>query len=84
MLKKSLRDAEQDRADIAEARQDWRAIQPHLNQQHLVFIDETGAKTNMVRLYGRVPVADAFSRLCRMAIGYRQHSLPPFVTMRSR
>src|SRR6202008_3973178 len=26
-----------------------------LNPEHLVFIDETGAKTNMARLYGRAP-----------------------------
>jgi transposase len=50
-----LRAAEQDRADIAKAREEWRALQPHLKPEHLVFIDETGAKTNMVRLYGRAP-----------------------------
>jgi transposase len=50
-----LRAAEQDRADIAEARDEWRAGQPHLNPENLVFIDETGAKTNLVRLYGRAP-----------------------------
>jgi transposase len=50
-----LRAAEQDRADIAEARDGWRAGQPDLNPESLVFIDETGAKTNLVRLYGRAP-----------------------------
>jgi transposase len=50
-----LRAAEQDRADIAEARQEWRSSQPGLNPERLVFLDETGAKTNMVRLYGRAP-----------------------------
>jgi transposase len=50
-----LRAAEQDRADIAEAREEWRASQTHLNPENLVFIDETGAKTNLVRLYGRAP-----------------------------
>lgn len=53
--KKSLRAAEQDRADIAEAREEWRAGQPDLKPENLVFIDETGAKTNLVRLYGRAP-----------------------------
>ena len=53
--KKSLRAAEQDRADIAKARDEWLASQPALNPENLVFIDETGAKTNMVRLYGRAP-----------------------------
>jgi transposase len=53
--KKSLRAAEQDRADIAKARDEWLASQPALNPENLVFIDETGAKTNMLRLYGRAP-----------------------------
>jgi transposase len=53
--KKSLRAAEQERADIAEARNEWRALQPDLNPENLVFIDETGAKTNLVRLFGRAP-----------------------------
>jgi transposase len=53
--KKSLRAAEQDRADIVQAREEWRAFRPDLNPEHLVFIDETWAKTNMVRLFGRAP-----------------------------
>src|SRR5579883_786152 len=53
--KKSLRAAEQDRSDIFEAREEWRASQPGLNPERLVFIDETWAKTNMVRLIGRPP-----------------------------
>ena len=53
--KKLLRAAEQEGADIAEAREEWRASQPDLNSERLVFIDETGAKTNLVRLYGRAP-----------------------------
>lgn len=51
--KKSLRAAEQDRADIVEAREKWHALQRHLKPERLVFIDETGAKTNMARRYGR-------------------------------
>jgi transposase len=50
-----LRAAEQGRADIAKARDEWLASQPALNPENLVFIDETGAKTNMLRLYGRAP-----------------------------
>ena len=53
--KKSLRAAEQDRTDIARAREKWHASQPDLNPERLVFIDETWAKTNMVRLFGRAP-----------------------------
>jgi transposase len=50
-----LRAAEQNRPDVAKAREEWRESQPDLNPECLVFIDETGAKTNMVRLYGRAP-----------------------------
>jgi transposase len=53
--KKSLRAAEQDRADVAEARTQWRQKQPSLTPSRLVFIDETWVKTNMTRLYGRAP-----------------------------
>src|SRR5579885_3602390 len=53
--KKVLRAAEQDRSDIVEAREEWRASQPGLNPERLVFIDETWAKTNMARLIGRPP-----------------------------
>jgi len=51
--KKSLRAAEQDRADVAQARVEWRASQAELSPEHLVFIDESGASTKMTRLYGR-------------------------------
>jgi transposase len=53
--KKSQRAAEQDRLDIAEARQQWRAQQGEWRVQNLVFVDETGASTKMTRLYGRCP-----------------------------
>jgi hypothetical protein len=77
--KKSLRAAEQDRAEIAEARGAWRASQPDLNPEHLVFIDETWAKTNMVRLYGRAPV----SAWSHPHGHWMTTTLPPCVTMRS-
>ncbi len=50
---KSLRAAEQDRPDVAAARDTWRAAQPGLDPRRLVFVDETWAKTNMTRLRGR-------------------------------
>ena len=53
--KKSQRAAEQDRPDIAEARQQWRARQAEWRPHNLVFVDETGASTKMTRLYGRCP-----------------------------
>ena len=45
--------SEQERADVAEARQRWKEDQPALDPARLVFIDETGTSTNMARLRGR-------------------------------
>lgn len=50
-----MRAAEQDRPDIAAARTELKAEQPFLDARRLVFIDETGVTTNMVRRYGRCP-----------------------------
>ncbi|HEU4985009.1 MAG TPA: IS630 family transposase [Nitrososphaera sp.] len=44
---------EQHRPDVHEQRLRWRAEMLHLDVQKLVFIDETGFRTNMVRRYGR-------------------------------
>lgn len=52
-IKKVLHAAEQDRPDVAERRTAWQAWQIGLDPQRLVFIDETWAKTNMIRKYGR-------------------------------
>jgi len=52
-LKKTLRASEQDRPDVAARRRIWRAAQPFVDADKLVFIDETGASTKMTRLYGR-------------------------------
>ena len=53
--KKSLRAAEQQRADVARARRRWIREQGMLDPARLVFVDETAVTTNMVRLYGRSP-----------------------------
>src|SRR5674476_1625958 len=53
--KKSLRAAEQERADVARARRGWSREQGMLDSTRLVFIDETAANTKMVRLSGRCP-----------------------------
>jgi transposase len=45
--------SEQDRADVAAARERWRAGQGLLDPSRLIFIDETGTSTNMARLRGR-------------------------------
>ena len=47
--------AEQLRPDVVLARQNWRERQIALNAKRLIFIDETGAATDMVRRYGRSP-----------------------------
>jgi hypothetical protein len=38
---------------VAAARRRWKILQPMLDPSRLVFIDETGAKTNMARSRGR-------------------------------
>ena len=52
-LGKTLHAAEQNREDVAKARVAWRESQSTLNSGRLIFIDETWAKTNMVRPRGR-------------------------------
>jgi transposase len=52
--KKTLHAAEQDRPDVKAARDVWKAEQPRLPISRLVFLDESGARTNMTRLRGRV------------------------------
>ncbi len=44
---------EQDRPDVVEKRKQWQATQEQFNLERYVFIDETWAKTNMTRTYGR-------------------------------
>lgn len=51
--KKSLHAAEQDRPDVKAQREAWSQKVKGLDVQRLVFLDESGAKTNMTRLYGR-------------------------------
>ena len=53
--KKALRAAEQERPDVAAAREQWRAMQSAIDPSKLVFIDETGTATNLTRLRGRAP-----------------------------
>ena len=51
-LKKSLRAGEQERPDVAARRRYWRGFQRYIDIDSLVFIDETGLNTKMIRLYG--------------------------------
>src|SRR5256886_7015703 len=52
-FKKSLRAAEQKRAEVARARRRWMREQGMFDPARLVFIDETCTTTSMVRLRGR-------------------------------
>lgn len=47
--------AEQARDDVVEARRQWAAAQLDLDPYNVVLVDETWAKTNMTRTYGRSP-----------------------------
>jgi transposase len=51
--KKSIHAAEQERPDVKAQREAWRVKTAGLDLNRLVFLDESGAKTNMTRLYGR-------------------------------
>lgn len=53
-----MRAAEQDRPDVAAGRRFWIKTQRLLDANSLVFLDESGAKTNMTTLYGRSPVGE--------------------------
>jgi transposase len=46
---------EQQREDVVEARRQWAAEQLLIDPDRVVFVDETWAKTNMTRTYGRSP-----------------------------
>ena len=54
-IKKTVLAEEQKRPDVAAARQKWSAEQHRLDPKRLVFLDETWAKTNMIRSHGRCP-----------------------------
>jgi len=53
--RKTAHASEQERDDVVEARKAWRSMQQGLEAKRLVFLDESGVKTNMARLYGRAP-----------------------------
>ncbi len=53
--KRTIFATEQDRLDVAIARDIWRAAQAGLDFDRLVFVDETGTTTSMTRLRGWGP-----------------------------
>ncbi len=52
-LKKTLHASEQERDDVKLKREQWMQMLPLLDPYKLVFLDESGVKTNMTRLRGR-------------------------------
>jgi hypothetical protein len=54
-FKKTLFATEQDRPDVARKRRHWKTHQSRLDPARLVFMDETWAKTNMMRLHSWAP-----------------------------
>jgi transposase len=53
LQKKVIHAAEQQRPDVQERRAAWVVERLGWDASHLVFIDESGARTNLVRQYGR-------------------------------
>jgi Metallopeptidase family M81 len=49
--KKTAHASEQDHADVLAQRAAWRALQPEIDVDRLVFIDETGASTKTARVW---------------------------------
>ena len=52
-FKKTLHASEQNRADVQQRRAQWKDWQITCTPARLVFLDETGLNTQMLRLYGR-------------------------------
>ena len=52
-IKKTLHAIEQNREDVKAKRNAWKASQPEMDIDKLVFLDESGINTGMTRLYGR-------------------------------
>ena len=51
--KKTLKASEQEREDRVKSREEWQKFQTNVNARHLIFLNESGLKTNMTRRYGR-------------------------------
>ncbi|MDH2313598.1 IS630 family transposase [Methylobacterium brachiatum] len=62
--KGAVHSAEPERSDVRATREDWFDLQPDLDPDRLVFLDESAATPKMVRRYGRAPCG----RRCRIAV----------------
>ena len=68
--KKTLHAAEQSRPDMAEQRRQWPQRLAGVPTERLVFLDESGASTQMTRRHGRSPVGQR--RVCPLPQGHYQ------------
>jgi transposase len=59
-----FRASEQDRPDLARARRIWRRRQAGFDPARLIFLDESGAKTNLTRLRGRAERGQRVTSRC--------------------
>lgn len=50
--------AERERAEVKERRRNFVIARRFVDPSQFVFLDESGAKTNMTRLYGRAPIGE--------------------------
>ena len=73
--KKTAHASEQQRPDVLRRRRVWFDLQPDLEPERLVFIDETGASTKMARLRGRAPRGER----CRAPIPHGHWKTTTFV-----
>jgi transposase len=69
-VKKTLHAAEQSRPDVAEQRKQWPQRLAGVSARRLVFVDESGANTQMTRRYGRSPVGQRLA--CPVPHGHYQ------------
>jgi hypothetical protein len=70
--KKTGHAAEQDREDVAEAREEWFEGELDLDPEKRVFIDETSVSTNMARRLGRAPSGEPAGRRSHSGVGRRR------------
>jgi len=61
--KKSAHASEQERADVVIERERWRDLMRHLDPRRLICVDESGAKTNMARRFGRAPPGELLAAI---------------------
>jgi transposase len=61
---------------VAARRRVWKAAQPFIDPERLVFLDETGVNTKMARLYGWAPVGER----CRDSAPFGHWKTMTFIT----